>query len=1071
MAGNGGLQIGGGDLITNFGFTMRTRGATSYQVGPDDHGRRARTKLSTKKSKARALEKDQGKPATRSVKQRVEEQRVEAAEADSMQVEESPEILATPVVQQPRTRSKKPTCLNYGSLRTLLYPDAFFCSNCVFIEDAKSSMTAGRISDDSRRLGCKAKHTNWMFPDDKREFLPLPMYSGKRDGFDSDDGVDDSDDGVNVDVVDNGELEAFDPLAGVVEHLDTGFGFERARTQELQECNQSRVAALLTTDEVVAVDVDVVDNGELEALDPLAGVVEHLDTGFGFERARTQELQECNQSRVAALLATDEVVAGLKRRVQELENKLQSYVRRENYASRVDQKRRMKRAVIIKDLVTDFCTRVSDMCTTTRATNKVLNTVVNAMFQPDFVDGAAMSAFLRKAKDVLRKTIFTPYNILREMDARGGVLSYEGLEIVRFVETKGVRYYRGSLIPCSADMKRAAAVVEYWAKDRLPYEVKQLDCGGELVAFTPDNVLEVAVHALGLAKDAPTRSLHISRCADGASLTKHIGHVLYGVKGNDKGARDPVTSIHSMGNTDEQVLQSRNFVFPLVMVIGKENKHLVNNYLKDYFDDTEACGTIRLPAKHGWKPMTMPINSDMSFTWKGLGRGGAAKVCLKPCQCCSILSEDLATKNFESCNWCYTLHGPDSTLPCYHGAMLTEDCMASMTEELSHLKETLDGMNGELVEIQRASRIRTKEDPRFAATAGTGRDNLSIHFDFNEASVKRAEKMEYANLIGADLTLRGLDAISGTLSERRERLRQHLVSEWSYTKLRDAMEHGTKGNDVALFLLIDAVPCILHLENRVGIKILTRLLTMGLGHALAGHTFLEVSATSQNKRMAAYFVEVNRIVNCEILGTASNPSQWDCPRDERKRELGPITMDNVKTRKIIDDIETLVYACIPPDNPDERPKLERGPWLRCIPPYREAIIILRQKTDYAEDDIATFQKKIDEFFHEWAELNGLEGLTNYIHMLASGHIAEYMRYWKNLYRNSQQGWEAFNSQFKTYFFRRTGHGGAGNKGTGEKSRLIPMARWLQRRMVWMSRVSVEEMEAFQKEGLSRGRAS
>jgi hypothetical protein len=133
------------------------------------------------------------------------------------------------------------------------------------------------------------------------------------------------------------------------------------------------------------------------------------------------------------------------------------------------------------------------------------------------------------------------------------------------------------------------------------------------------------------------------------------------------------------------------------------------------------------------------------------------------------------------------------------------------------------------------------------------------------------------------------------------------------------------------------------------------------------------------------------------------------------------------------------------------------------PTDREALIILGQKIDYTEDEISTFQKKIDIFANGWLELNGAQGMTNYIHMLASGHIAEYMRHWKNLYRHSQQGWEAFNSHFKSYFFRRTGRGGAGNKGLGVKSRLIPIARWLQRRMVWMSQASVEDMKAFYKE--------
>jgi len=85
----------------------------------------------------------------------------------------------------------------------------------------------------------------------------------------------------------------------------------------------------------------------------------------------------------------------------------------------------------------------------------------------------------------------------------------------------------------------------------------------------------------------------------------------------------------------------------------------------------------------------------------------------------------------------------------------------------------------------------------------------------------------------------------------------------------------------------------------------------------------------------------------------------------------------------------------------------------------------------------------------WVNLTGHEGITNYIHMLAAGHISEYLVYWGNLYDHSQQGWEAFNSLIKTFFFRRTGRGGAGNKGRGPKSRLLPIARWLSRQVIWM----------------------
>ncbi len=70
-------------------------------------------------------------------------------------------------------------------------------------------------------------------------------------------------------------------------------------------------------------------------------------------------------------------------------------------------------------------------------------------------------------------------------------------------------------------------------------------------------------------------------------------------------------------------------------------------------------------------------------------------------------------------------------------------------------------------------------------------------------------------------------------------------------------------------------------------------------------------------------------------------------------------------------------------------------------------------------------------------------------MMSSGHLSTYLFKWKNLYRHSQQVWEAFNSLVKTFYFRRTQHGGRSNAGRGRKSRLLPIGRWLQRRVVWL----------------------
>lgn len=58
---------------------------------------------------------------------------------------------------------------------------------------------------------------------------------------------------------------------------------------------------------------------------------------------------------------------------------------------------------------------------------------------------------------------------------------------------------------------------------------------------------------------------------------------------------------------------------------------------------------------------------------------------------------------------------------------------------------------------------------------------------------------------------------------------------------------------------------------------------------------------------------------------------------------------------------------------------------------------------------------INDFFQLWIKLYSFSGCMNYIHLLSSGHVAEYMfRRW-NLHLFSQQGWEHFNFLLKVIF--------------------------------------------------------
>ncbi len=81
-----------------------------------------------------------------------------------------------------------------------------------------------------------------------------------------------------------------------------------------------------------------------------------------------------------------------------------------------------------------------------------------------------------------REKIFTPYNILREMDLAGGTLSYEGIDVLRCVETCGVARFRGSIIPSNSELKRMAGVVECFAREYCPFLLQQTTTG-ECVEF------------------------------------------------------------------------------------------------------------------------------------------------------------------------------------------------------------------------------------------------------------------------------------------------------------------------------------------------------------------------------------------------------------------------------------------------------------------------------------------------------------------------------------------------------------------------------------------------------------
>jgi len=218
------------------------------------------------------------------------------------------------------------------------------------------------------------------------------------------------------------------------------------------------------------------------------------------------------------------------------------------------------------------------------------------------------------------------------------------------------------------------------------------------------------------------------------------------------------------------------------------------------------------------------------------------------------------------------------------------------------------------------------------------------------------------------------------------------------------------------------------------------VLREGFDNAKKG--FLFGAIRSEAERIQRYVEHIEKIFNTTILGDEDGPAQWCLPYDKDNKTVGIICLDDNRIRKVIMEYEALVQASVHDNARSEKYRVS-------IHHYRIAISILREKREFTDDRIKEFQLHVDEWFQLWNKLWSFEGCTNYTHVLSSAHMCEFMYKWRNLYRFSQQGWEKFNHIFSTFYFRRTNHGGK-RHADSIKSKLVPIAKWLQRRLLWLT---------------------
>ena len=148
-------------------------------------------------------------------------------------------------------------------------------------------------------------------------------------------------------------------------------------------------------------------------------------------------------------------------------------------------------------------------------------------------------------------------------------------------------------------------------------------------------------------------------------------------------------------------------------------------------------------------------------------------------------------------------------------------------------------------------------------------------------------------------------------AQKQRVLKDSQIQEWTFRQLTKDVSYGStiNGQSNCAYYVLDSVPCILHAENRMGLKILELLLDEGLNTCHRFPRLMEKWHNSPKKCREAYVLEITEYINTVSLGTVERPAQWECPIDKDYLKVDTICLDNGRTRRVVDSWGGLIDIC------------------------------------------------------------------------------------------------------------------------------------------------------------------
>jgi len=225
--------------------------------------------------------------------------------------------------------------------------------------------------------------------------------------------------------------------------------------------------------------------------------------------------------------------------------------------------------------------------------------------------------------------------------------------------------------------------------------------------------------------------------------------------------------------------------------------------------------------------------------------------------------------------------------------------------------------------------------------------------------------------------------------------------------------------------------CILHAKMRMIEKFIQQLILAGMRKNPTGAAFTN------------FCERVEVAVNNDILGRTSinaKTGQWRVPLDKNdQKKLGDVKLSGSAATKFVSGMKHLVSVCTA-----EYTSAYTTEWILASELMNTVMTKLESKDEFDQDMVDSFQLSADKFCDVYCGITGRDGMTNYFHILRSGHFSYFLAKYKNLYLLSQQGWENVNSRFKRSFHNNSQKGG----GKNGSSKLAPVMYTMARDMLW-----------------------